>query len=265
MRALSIPIFRTRSSCAEPRLVPRLAAVLCASIAGMASPGAAKAQQPTTLTVHVVAEKDSTPLESVRVVLPGTSFGGRSDRAGNVRIRGIPPGSHLVQVVRLGYQTERFLATMPAGSTLEMDVALVPGVAVLDSVRVVAKRHATVLETNGFFTRQRQGLGDFLTRDQIERMGPTVHTTELLRNTRGMHLIPRHDGLGYILVSGRTSGGSCPPALYVDGMQQDAEVVDDVLPETIEGIESYPAAEAPTQYAGDAACGVVLIWTRLTK
>jgi hypothetical protein len=82
----------------------------------------------------------------------------------------------------------------------------------------------------------------------------------------GARIVPR--GSSYEIVARRFSSGrgACLPMVYLDGMKLGRGNINDVvLPEDLLGVEAYmSAARVPAQYGGsDAACGVILLWTRM--
>jgi hypothetical protein len=56
----------------------------------------------------------------------------------------------------------------------------------------------------------------------------------------------------------------CEMLVFVDGMQQQLDGIDDIQMESLEAIEVYRGAgEIPAEYrVMNATCGVVLLWTR---
>jgi hypothetical protein len=126
------------------------------------------------------------------------------------------------------------------------------------------------LRNNGFYDRQRRGLGAFMTRDQIAQLN-AYHATDIFRWMRGFMVIP--SGPSNIVVTTRGPGGfgSCLPQVYLDGnrmfmrgARDQADALEAIPIDNIEAVEAYQgAASIPAEYnATGSVCGVLLIWTR---
>jgi hypothetical protein len=89
----------------------------------------------------------------------------RSDDHGRFAFEKLPVGSVEVSVRRIGYEPQKLQATV--SNTLEMSfhVTLVPQAAMLDPLDVSAKRRHVAIE--GFHQRRIQGIGSYITRDDI--------------------------------------------------------------------------------------------------
>jgi len=156
------------------------------------------------------------------------------------------------------------------GHVVEVLFRLTPSPVALEGIEVEAERRNPRLEMEGFYRRKDQGVGHFLTREEIERRNPT-------RTAHLFDRIPRAWVMGDAVVFpssamyGALIGeGMCAPQIYVDGMlfsggqmgPQDRSI-DEIAPQDIEAMEVYTsAARAPIQYAMDSSCGVILVWLR---
>jgi outer membrane receptor for monomeric catechols len=116
----------------------------------------------------------------------------------------------------------------------------------------------------GFEARRREGIGYFVTREQIQKRDPRL-LSDMLR------MIP-----GTILTAGETgrmtlrftrSARNCPPQFYVDGIQATGFSIDDMAPGDVEGVEIFAGVTGvPPEYnrtRSTSNCGTVLIWTRI--
>lgn len=261
-------------------VLPVLAAVL------LAAPSAAPAQQSAILSrglgLHVVDAADA-PIAGARVVL-GTGAEGLSSESGWVRLPGVQPGRVFVLVTRIGYRPTEFSLEVPATGGLEVDVELEAAPVVVEGVTAVGRAENRSLAIGGFYRRKEMGMGTFLTREDIAGTG-AMRTSEVFRRVRGVRVI-RGAGDTYKLQTVRyglslsqtmgaapRSGRRRPPAgssyacemlVFVDGMQQQVDGIDDIQMESLEAIEVYRGAgEIPPEYKlMNATCGVVLLWTR---
>lgn len=171
-------------------------------------------------------------------------------------------GAFFLQFVGPGYGpyvTREF--TLASGETRIMGLEAVPLPAVtLDTVIVEGRPVPSRLV--GFYERKSGGLGEFATREEIERWNPSL-PTDVLRRMSSVNLVPVD--LGYRVVSRRDQ--RCAPAVFLDGiyMGTGAEFDFDAVltAEQIEGVETYSGAgQVPPEFnRGD--CGAVVVWTRV--
>lgn len=144
----------------------------------------------------------------------------------------------------------------------------------LEDITITGARVARRLRNAGFYERQRAGLGHFITEEDIVRRQPRW-PTDLFR------AIP---GITVSVLSGKARGGTisvtraqqgsfrgpCPARILIDGVvvagpSAGRFYLDEYLTaDEIAAIEVYRGpAETPAAFGGaDAACGVILIWTK---
>jgi hypothetical protein len=156
---------------------------------------------------------------------------------------------------------------LASGDTLNLDLFMTRTVLEMDEVMVEEARLLPHLEREGFYQRLRQGWGEFITRDQIERRD-AFSPTDLLWGVRGVRLIP--DQHGVIIANGRKGVALSPYAcggrmtVFLDGMMVGYGTLDGfVSVDAIEAIEVYPSPMGmPQQFASRSPCGAVVVWTR---
>jgi hypothetical protein len=245
-------------------------------------------QSSATLVLRVLVHETGQPLEGAQVRIPTQALGSVSDEAGAVRVTGISAGSHLVEVQRLGYGTERIMIDFAPGAVVEGEIELVVQPVTLDPLEVSAQRRAAQLQANGFFERRKYGAGTFLTREEIEpRSGNSLEPSSLMRRIQGIHLERAPNGRGYAV---KTTRGRCYSQVYLDGMLITGEQttvsrggragrnqvrfsgvnIDQLISlPNIEAIEWYSGpAGLPPQFNrtggsdGGPSCGTLVIWTR---
>lgn len=203
------------------------------------------------------------------------------------------PGAYLLEVRALGFSPASRSLRLGSGDTLRVDFALVPVPQELAPVVVTESDPLPTGIMRGFEERRRAGFGRFITRDMLaERDHDTV--AGILRGIAGMRMVRRPGGCGggYSAATGRgiaavefsksttagatCSGGipmaaACYMSVYVDGVRQwapgsvDPPDFDQMRNMQYEGVEIYRGpAELPIQYQGTgAACGAILLWTRV--
>jgi hypothetical protein len=153
------------------------------------------------------------------------------------------------------------------GDSLAIDISLSPEPLELDPLSVEARRQRmeAKLTWHGFYERQRQGFGSFLTPEQIERW-PAINAVDILEHAPFVHIERRGVAQGpRVLVR---KYGECEPTIYVDERKIPpyplGNVDAEVRPEDIVAVEVYRGTtQIPLRWAGYETCGVILIWTNL--
>lgn len=191
------------------------------------------------------------------------------------RFRLVAPdaGSYLLYVRRLGYQSTRSDSLrLNAGDTLRVTVRLFPRPIELDDLTVTAARLDAHLERAGFYDRQRQGWGHFITREEIERRG-AVMPSDLLYGLPNVRVIQKTSGTDVVMRGAASTQGCCYPSIIVDGVLlrhggveiEPGTTLDQLVSlADLAAVEVYPgAAGLPVQYRGSVSpCGAILVWTR---
>lgn len=232
-------------------------------------PAAAQRRAPRSLLLVHVVDEQGQPLHNAYVTVAGMDHGESTDRAGDARINGIPRGNRLVTVRRQGFEYRRRGTDFVGGDTVRTQVEMTPAPIELEGITVTTWGRSMRLVRNGFYARQRRGLGAFMTRERLDQIRP-YRITDAFRYMRGFMVRP--NGGDDIVTSSRGSSlHACTPSVYIDGMQmftRDARDQSDALrmvpPEDVEGIEAYQGpGSVPAEYnMMGTTCGVILIWTR---
>ena len=181
------------------------------------------------------------------------------------------PGAYLLQFVGPGYgpfASGEF--TLAPGETriVPLPAASLPA-AVLDTV-VVAGRRVTV-RLQRYHERRAAGVGEFITREQIDRLSPVV-TTDILQQTAGVNVVRVGPGLR---VASRQDPATCArtdqpsgPLVFLDGLflgnGMGLNLDGLLMARAIEAVEVYSGAgDVPPEFERSGAeCGVVGLWTR---
>ena len=173
----------------------------------------------------------------------------------------LPLGTRTLEVRALGYYPERRAVNVFTGAPA-VHVALSTFRAVLDTVRVTASRWRDEHRL-GFEGRRRQGLGRYLTAEEIARRAP-VNASDLFRGIAGVAT-----DAGTIRL--RRGDTDCSPALYLNGVHVPAMTRDDltgedidiwVRPHEIAAIEVYGDIVPPQFQQIQLGCGAIAIWTK---
>ena len=195
------------------------------------------------------------PLADAEVRVASAGFITSTGSDGRFSLGGLPAGTQLFYVRRLGYSTVEGDVELRAGRNVTHDVSLTRLVA-LDSVRVVAQRGRY-----GDFDQNRRTnfFAEFLTNAEIERNHPQ-QVTDVIFRMGGFAI----SGFGpdAKVISNRASAKNhyCTEAnVVIDGAEH---ATANFLPvERIYGIEAYQ--DEVTAPAGmDARCGLIVLWTK---
>lgn len=213
------------------------------------------------------------PLGSADVSVVGTGARVVTSENGRFLMLQVPPGQYLLVVRRIGYAPTSGIIEVPERDTLRLSYTLVRSSNLLDTVRVRSSR--VTMRMFDFEKRRQQGLGQFITQEEIERRG-SVQTSDFLRYMRGVQVSQNTtQAFGGTQVYSRREGGGydgnqqqqfCPMQVLLDGIILPSYFNLDLLPppKQIAGIEVYSgAATIPPQFGGvDRRCGLVAVWTR---
>jgi hypothetical protein len=213
------------------------------------------------------------PLGSADVSVVGIGARVVTSENGRFRMLQVPPGQYLLVVRRIGYAPTSGIIQVPEADTVRLAYTLVRSDRMLDTVRVKERR--VTMRMLDFEVRRKQGQGQFITQEEIERRG-SLQTSDYMRSMRGVEVsrVTTQAFAGTQVYSRREGGGFdangqqqyCAMQVVLDGIILPRNFDLDLLPppKQIAGIEVYTgAATIPPQFGGpDRRCGVVAVWTR---
>lgn len=220
----------------------------------------------------VVTDTLLQPIVSAEITVLGTSARVVTGANGRFRMIQVPAGQYLLVVRRIGYSPTSGVIDVPAGDTLRLSYTLNRSVIALDTIRTRERR--VTMRMLEFEQRRAQGVGQFITQEEIERRG-SLQAADFLRNVRGLNVsrITNDQFMGTVALSRREAGsvlgegsGACAMQILLDGIILPRAFNLELLPppKQIAGIEVYTGpASIPPQFGGvDRRCGVVAVWTR---
>ncbi len=215
---------------------------------------------------------------SVRI---GTSAPVTTDAQGRFRLPAAS-GVHRVAVTHPSIGSRSVEVPLPAEAA-ELELRAGEGVTLAASVqRVVqlaaigarAEARRPGLDIQGFYDRQKVGIGVFLTGEALD-FGPAGRLSNALRTVNGVRvmLLPgASKQLDPVWVAASSRGsvgiqrsGPCYMEVYVDGARTEKPAnLDAINLAQAEAVEVYRgASEIPAAYRNsDSSCGVILIWTK---
>lgn len=212
-------------------------------------------------TVHgrVSVAETGEPLVNAVVHVVGRGRNAVVDSSGTFRIRGLEPGEVSLRAEYLGAETQQKTVELEPGGAARVDFRAREAAVELTELQVEVQRRRSG-KMAGFERRREQGRGDFVTREDIERVNP-VRTTQIIRHEAvGARVVRTRGGDYRLLLRGTT--GRCPPAVFLDGAYVPGFSVNDIHPGDLEAVEIYGGARAPARYRVRQGCGTVLLWTR---
>ena len=204
----------------------------------------------------IVRGAQGQPLADVEIRVVNARPTTRTDAVGHYSLSGLPAGTQLLAVRRIGYLIGDVAVELRTGRMVQQDVVL-RRVVSLDSLNVVAKRRKPFSDFE--YRRRNNPMGRFVTAAEIERYHP-FEMGIFIQRLGGFRI----DGVGpearVYSTSARAGRPNCKEAnVVIDGVDQ--AQVNTVPPSEIAAMEVYAeAASAPGQYR--AECGLILIWTK---
>jgi hypothetical protein len=231
------------------------------------TPAATAQERRSVIRGTVVVTGTLAPIAGVRVALVGAGRVAVTDSLGRFVFDSLRAGTYLVHVRGASDETPMMEVPLAPREIIDLDVKLGPSDAVLlpelavsapdpepagiDAMRLPAE----------FKARQRNGLGQFLTREQIQERNPYT-VADVFRGLRGIVVTCRN---GFCLP--RAARGNCMPIVVVDRVATDASVLSGMVPNDLEAIEVYNGmSSVPAEYMRPSVrglCGMIIVWTRV--
>ncbi len=239
------------------------------TLPGMPAPRDTLRKAPRGVIDGLVTDTNLVPLAGAEVTVLRSQVRVRTSENGRFRVLGTPAGAYLLVVRRIGYRPLTDLVEVIPHDTLRLTFALERAPQSLDTVVVTERRQSPRMRE--FDARRKLGMGEFMTRDDIERRA-ALGVKDLLRTFRTVNVSPSYTKgpmAEYFALGKRGGGimqGECAMTVLTDGVQMPKPFDLNLLPppRDIAGIEVYAgSATVPAQYAAlNSGCGVVLVWTR---
>ncbi len=221
--------------------------------------------------IGVVSDnRGDNPIDRASVYIATGRRGASTDTRGRFVLDDLTPGLKTVRVSALGYVTRTELIEVEPDRVTNVRLSLSADPVELDPITVTVERREIVLQDVGFYTREAEGFGEFIDREEIENRVPS-EMSDLFTRIPGADL--RGDAWNplerYVILRGGRAEG-CFPRVVLDGVVMSGggdtpAALDQMLdPQAVAGVEVYVSGTGvPPQYAGTgASCGLIVIWTR---
>lgn len=221
---------------------------------------------------NVVVEADESPLEGVHLLLldaDGEQHGETlSDEEGWFVLPVPRSGEWIVAADLIGYGDMRSepVEVGPA-EQVQVRIRMAVEAVALEPLVVTGRISYMNGDLQSFYDRmergRRSGLGDYISREDIENRGP-FEPTDLFRGRAGIRTVRGRAGYG----EGLRMAGNCIPAIFIDGthinrFNPNDSLDDYVAVQSIEGVEIYRGSSSQVgRFHDPRGCGLVLVWTK---
>jgi len=259
------------------RSVARVAglAVLVTSLVVTSETRAQDTTVPASATlIGTVVDTAGAPLAGAEIsVLADPSLRTLSTDSGTFRLAGLPVGSVVLSVRRLGFEPATFTAQLRGGRTHRATLKLTPAAQRLPAVSVDDTLHKSHW-LDVFNARRSSQRGTFLTRSDIERKSAR-NGTDLVRTVPGVRVTTGPNGNNDVAMTRAAGTAKCTPQIFYHSVPYSG-TLDDFAADDIEALEVYVGiSEIPAELARSAPsnvpgrrsmfstpCAAVVVWTR---
>jgi hypothetical protein len=253
---------------AVPKLRNPLLVACCALTASVAVARPSAAQSGVLRGV-VVDSTDGSLIENADILAASIKQVARSNAKGQFTLTKLEKGELEITIRRLGYLPQQQTIMLSGAANDSVKVVLVAQPEVLQAIAVDAVERHRRQGVEDFYVRRTQGIGTFITRQQLEELRST-QPTDALRSVPGIQLFRTRSGDKTVRFTGSSSINhrDCPPNLWLDGQRVTNMELDQIPANDIEGIELYRGASTtPAQFwqgnTQNTFCGTIVVWSRL--
>lgn len=205
------------------------------------------------------------------IALDGIPEFTRTDSTGSFSLRGLPVGSRMIDIRRLGYAATRRPIVVRAGTTEPIAVVLSPAQTL--AARRITGTRALSAKLRGFEERRRLGFGTFFDANQLDFFKNTTTTAVIrrvpsitvMRVPADMRVTDADIAPGSeVITMPSASQGLCYANIIIDGRPASQAEFWAYRPEDFVGLEVYPRASTVPAAFGNLrnGCGAVVAWTK---
>ena len=224
-----------------------------------------------TITGKVTSASGGQPLPEARILVISGTVSGVTNEEGKYTLRNVGAGNVQLQVLRVGFQSQKKIVSVANGSTTVADFALPVAIAQLEEVVTTATGQQRKVELGNAIST----LGDVNKRVETSEISNV--TDLLIAKSPGVSVLPSpvQGGAPTLRIRGISSISlSNAPIWVVDGVryntanpstssgQTPITLLNNLSPEEIEDIEIVKGPSAATLYGTNAANGVIVITTK---
>jgi TonB-linked SusC/RagA family outer membrane protein len=224
-----------------------------------------------TVTGRVTAQEGGQPLAEARIIVIGGTVSGTTSEDGKYTLHNVGAGNVQLQVLRVGFQSQKKIVSVANGSQTVADFALPVAVAQLEEVVTTATGQQRKVELGNAIST----LGDV--GKNVENKEISNVTDLLVAKSPGVSVLPSPvlGGAPTLRIRGISSISlSNAPIWVVDGVRYNVNnpstssgqtpitLLNNLSPEEIEDIEIVKGPSAATLYGTNAANGVIVVTTK---
>jgi outer membrane receptor protein involved in Fe transport len=199
-----------------------------------------------------VLDENKQAIPGITIRLLGTTKGAASDLDGNFVISSLNPGSYLLEISGVGYETQTVSAELTSGKNSPLQILLKQDTKEMDEVVVYGKSEATEIEEEGFAVNVVE------TKEASLR---NIQTNELLNTTVGVK-IRQNGGLGSEVSYSLNGLSGSAVRIFIDGIPistyGSSFSLNSIPTSMIKQIEVYKGV-VPGHLADDALGGAINI------
>lgn len=231
----------------------------------------AEAEPGTGIFGWVLLEGSQTPVPAAQVELVIRADTAVADSVGFYSFAGLQAGADSIRVRYLQFRSLPTPFEIVAGKMTQIDLLLSYPTAEVDELVVEVERTRRT-RLDGFYRRMEVGYGRYVTREEIDLFSPNNLSDMLVGMPgirpvyiQGRRVIRMRGSSGQVEEGVRRLifGYTCQPYIYLNGVRADFFEVDDIFPESVEGVEVYAGPYVPPEfYRLNRSCGTIAIWTR---
>ena len=240
-------------------VVHQVACILFALFLG--GPLGVYGQEGSDLTGRILDSRRHEPVRGALVQLRGTGHYAFTDSLGLVSLRGVKPGTYVLEVIHQNVEYSDTLQ-VPESGNLDFNLLVTSDAVELEPVAVsVRARERRASDGRGTGVNR-------MTRDEIRRsQGPGDDLATILqRGVPGITVSGKPTGSGVRCVEFRPKGSTrCnPPVVVVDGVRigSPLQYLDRTPPQQVASLEVLGALDAATRYGTGTGSGAIIIETR---
>jgi hypothetical protein len=220
----------------------------------------------TTVGGDVKREGSERPIAGAHVHLYGAASEVLTAADGSFVLNDVPFGTQSIEVTALGFYPRRYALDVHPDGMGRASIDMAETATVLDSVKILGKGSSPFSPHREFDERSVRGAGQYITAEMIAKANP-LQTAELMQQVNGFYVMSdtvySSRGLTRLEIStpAHPVNRVCQPVLYIDGGLS-PRTMNDILPNSIYGIEIYASGSiVPPKYP-PANCGAIFIWTK---
>ena len=260
------------------RITSLLSAIAVLAVATAPSGLSAQSSRNSLIIASVADASSAAPLENAEVRLLDARLGAKTDWSGEARIPNVPPGRYKLEVRHPGYAVLDVDLIVEGDSTGPVfRLASTSPVPSLEPVTINAKQPLSSL--SDFEARRAQGIGKFLTADQLAAQSNLSLMRIVVQAFNGLMSVPDPEQTSRIILTTRRQDAPldlnslpidkrffyeshCGVDIYLDGSQFKDDL-DSIKPADLAAVEYYPMSSAPGQFRRlSDNCGVLLLWSK---